>query len=68
MLEASIENVMAKSGMDRDAALDFFRSQNPSGELVQPADVAEAVWSLLTEGANGALLELDGGPTPHLRT
>ena len=43
MLDRSVSNVMEKTGMDQDAARDFFRNENPGGRLVTVEEVAEAV-------------------------
>ncbi len=67
MLEQSIERVMEKTGKPREEVLAFFAAENPSGQLVTPDQVADAVLFAMSEADNGAVLELDGSPGHHLR-
>lgn len=60
MLEASIANVVSKTGQTPDEARAWFAAQNPGGALVAPDAVAAAALAWLESGANGAILELDG--------
>jgi len=68
MLDAAIERLVRKTGRSADEARDFFRAENPSGELVTPDLVALAVLGLLGGEETGALLELDGSSAFRLRT
>ena len=61
LLEASVENVVAKTGKTRDEARAFFAAQNPGGRLVAPDEVAAAVVELCF-GEGRGIVELDGGP------
>jgi NAD(P)-dependent dehydrogenase (short-subunit alcohol dehydrogenase family) len=67
MVDAAIENVVAKTGRTREEARKFFDEQNPGGRMVTPDEVAGAVCSLLAGDANGALVELDGSGEPIVR-
>lgn len=62
MLEASIANLVGKTGMSADDARDFFREQNPGGRIVLPEEVAEVVGRLLSESETGRVIEMDGSP------
>ena len=59
MLQASIDNVVAKTGQSVEEARAFFAAQNPGGALVQPADVADWVARLAAE-SGARVVELDG--------
>jgi 3-hydroxybutyrate dehydrogenase len=64
MLERSIENIMEKTGMDREAAAGTLRKINPQNRFVQPREVAETALWLCSDGAasvNGHALSLSGG-------
>lgn len=64
MLERSIENIMEKTGMDRDAAAGKLREINPQNRFVQPREVADTALWLCSDGAasvNGHALSLSGG-------
>ncbi len=60
MLDRSIETLIAKTGRSADEARDFFRNENPGGELVRPDEIAETIAQLLEGDANAMLVELDG--------
>ena len=60
MLEASIRNVVEKTGMSTDEARAHFAGQNPSGELVTPEQVAKAAADWFERPENGAIVELTG--------
>ena len=64
MLEASVTNLVEKTGMGAEEARAFFAKENPGGHLVDPADVARAVRALCEGDDSGLLVELDGGPAP----
>ena len=64
MTERSIENIMATTGRDRDAALAALTAPNPQRRLVQPAEVtAAALWLCGpgSEGINGQAIAIAGG-------
>ncbi|MFN3129845.1 SDR family NAD(P)-dependent oxidoreductase [Roseibium sp.] len=64
MLERSIENMVEKTGMDREAAAGTLRKINPQNRFVQPREVAETALWLCSDGAasvNGHALSLSGG-------
>ncbi len=60
MLQASIRNVVEKTGKTQAEAQAFFAQQNPGGRLVQPAAVAAAVADLALERRSEPVLELTG--------
>lgn len=64
MTEASIANIIAKTGMDRDAALAAVTGTNPQRRLIAPAEVtAAALWLCGpgSEGVNGQAIAISGG-------
>ncbi|QDG74922.1 SDR family NAD(P)-dependent oxidoreductase [Labrenzia sp. PHM005] len=64
MLNRSIENIMAKTGMDQETAAGKLREINPQNRFVQPREVAETALWLCSDGAvsiNGHALSLSGG-------
>lgn len=64
MLERSIDNIVAKTGMSREEAADTLKSDNPQGRFIQPSEVAETALWLCSDGAasiNGQALSLSGG-------
>lgn len=64
MLERSIGNIVAKTGMDPETAAGTLRKINPQDRFVQPREVAETALWLCSEGAagvNGHALSLSGG-------
>ncbi|MES0880994.1 SDR family NAD(P)-dependent oxidoreductase [Roseibium sp. SCP14] len=64
MLERSIDNIVAKTGMSREEAASTLRADNPQGRFIQPSEVAETALWLCSEGAtsiNGQALSLSGG-------
>jgi len=60
MLDRAIERIVLKTGREHDAVRQFFREQNPGGELVRPEEVAASVVALLEGDATGRLIELQG--------
>ncbi|MEO0652384.1 MAG: 3-hydroxyacyl-CoA dehydrogenase, partial [Planctomycetota bacterium] len=60
MLEASVRNVVEKTGMSPEDARAFFAQQNPSGKLVTPEQVASAAADWFATPENGAIVELTG--------
>ncbi len=64
LLERSIDTIVAKTGMSRDAAAETLKADNPQGRFIQPKEVAEMALWLCTDGAssvNGQALSLSGG-------
>ena len=66
MLRATVENIMAKTGRDREAAEAPLKALNPQGRFVEPSEVADAVAWLAGDGAgsiNGQAISVSGGET-----
>jgi NAD(P)-dependent dehydrogenase (short-subunit alcohol dehydrogenase family) len=63
MTDRSTRRIMEKTGKTESDVRAFLASQNAGGRLITPDEVAEAVWSLASEGRNGWILELDGERT-----
>ena len=64
LLEAAIENIVAKTGMTADAAAATLRAHNPQGRFVRPDEVAAAaLWLCDAQAAsiNGQALPIAGG-------
>lgn len=64
MLDRSIDMIVEKTGMSREAAADTLKADNPQGRFIQVSEVAEAALYLCSEGArsvNGQALTLAGG-------
>jgi len=61
MTDASVANIMEKTGKPETEVRDYLAKQNPGGVLVQPEEVAAAVLRLLEEPKSGVVLELLGG-------
>ena len=64
MTERTIDNIMAQTGRDRQAATQALISSNPQGRLIQPAEIAESVQFLCGDQAaaiNGQTIALSGG-------
>jgi NAD(P)-dependent dehydrogenase (short-subunit alcohol dehydrogenase family) len=60
MTDASAGRLAEVTGKSTEELRAFFASENPGGRLVTAGEVAGAIQGLLTEGANGSLVELDG--------
>jgi NAD(P)-dependent dehydrogenase (short-subunit alcohol dehydrogenase family) len=60
MTEAAVRNIVAKTRKSAAEVRAWLAAQNPGGELVTTAEVAEAVLDLLQGDHNGALVELAG--------
>jgi len=60
MTAASLEKMAEKTQKSPEELRAFLASENPGGRLITPEEVAEVIHSLLSEGANGSLVELDG--------
>jgi len=64
MTDASVANIIAKTGMGRDAALAAVTGTNPQRRLFAPAEVtAAALWLCGpgSEGVNGQAIAISGG-------
>jgi NAD(P)-dependent dehydrogenase (short-subunit alcohol dehydrogenase family) len=53
MLERTLENISAKTGMSRDEAADMLLKDLPTGRFVQPEEIAQEVLRLCSDGASG---------------
>ena len=60
MTAASLEKMAQKTQKSPEELRAFLASENPGGRLITPEEVADVIHSLLSEGANGSLVELDG--------
>ncbi|WP_220127998.1 SDR family NAD(P)-dependent oxidoreductase [Billgrantia kenyensis] len=66
LLEASIDNIMAKTGQTAEQALAHFHSTNPMGRVIQPAEVtATALWLCGPHSGaiHGQAISISGGET-----
>ncbi len=54
LLEASLDNIVATTGRDREEAAQLLRDVNPQGRFVTPAEVASAV-AWLVEPAQSSI-------------
>lgn len=64
LVDRSLDNVMAKTGLSRHAALQQFVRDNPQQRLVTPEEVAAAVLWLcdpLSHSINGQAIAVAGG-------
>ena len=64
MTEASVTNIMAKTGKSRDDALSAILQMTPMGRLIEPEEVAHAVLMLVAQeakGITGQSIVVDGG-------
>ena len=64
LLERSIENIMSKTGMDREAAAKSLRTGNPQDRFIQTDEVAQTALWLASDAArsvNGHALSISGG-------
>ncbi|MEM5502725.1 SDR family NAD(P)-dependent oxidoreductase [Ahrensia kielensis] len=64
MLEASIENIVEKTGMSAQAAQDSLMAGNPMKRFIQPNEVADTLLWLASTGAasvNGQAISINGG-------
>jgi 3-hydroxybutyrate dehydrogenase len=64
LLENSIDNIMRKTGRNREQAVAELAKHNPQGRLVRPSEVADAVLWLCGEGASaitGQAVAVAGG-------
>ena len=64
IVDRSVDNIIAKTGMDADKALDALVSSNPNGRLIEPEEVASAALYLCRDdagGISGQSLQIAGG-------
>ena len=64
LLEGSIDNIIRKTGRNREQAIAELSKHNPQGRLVAPSEVADAVLWLCGEGAGaitGQAIAVAGG-------
>jgi NAD(P)-dependent dehydrogenase (short-subunit alcohol dehydrogenase family) len=64
MTERTLARISEKTGRSREEALASLEASTPLGRLLEPEEVAEAVWYLASDAAaavNGHALVLDGG-------
>lgn len=64
MTERSVARIVERAGRSREEALAALAAASPLGRLLEPEEVAAAVWYLASEEAaavNGQALVLDGG-------
>jgi NAD(P)-dependent dehydrogenase (short-subunit alcohol dehydrogenase family) len=64
MTERTLDGISAQTGRSREKALASLEASTPLGRLLEPEEVAEAVWYLASDAAaavNGQALVLDGG-------
>ena len=66
MLQASIDNIVEKTGRSREEAEASLRDVNPQGRFIQPEEIAETVIWLCGDAAasvTGQAISLSGGET-----
>jgi NAD(P)-dependent dehydrogenase (short-subunit alcohol dehydrogenase family) len=64
MTEATLANIMAKTGRSRAAAMEALVEHNPQRRLIAPAEIAETMLYLCrpgSEGVTGQAIVLAGG-------
>ena len=66
LIDAAVDNIGRKTGLDRDQAIQQMVADNPQGRLVDPMEVAACAAWLVSDGAaavNGQAIAIDGGET-----
>ena len=62
MTDATIAGIVDKTGRTADEALEIIAGKQPTGRLVTPEEVADAVWLCVVNGSiNGQGINVDGG-------
>lgn len=62
MTDATIAGIVDKTGRTADEALEIIAGKQPTGRLVTPDEVADAVWLCVVNGSiNGQGINVDGG-------
>ncbi len=62
MTDAAVDAIAARTGRSAAAARDLLAAKQPTGRLVTPREVAEAVWFCVVSGSvNGQAITIDGG-------
>ena len=62
MTDATIAGIVDKTGRTADEALAIIAGKQPTGRLVTPEEVADAVWLCVVNGSiNGQGINVDGG-------
>lgn len=62
MTEATIGNIVQKSGRTAEQARSALEARQPIGRLITPEEVADAVWFCVTsEAVTGQAINVDGG-------
>lgn len=62
MTDATIAGIVDKTGRTADEALQILAGKQPTGRLVTPEEVADAVWLCVVNGSiNGQGINVDGG-------
>lgn len=64
LLRRSIENIVEKTGLSRQQAINFLKERNPQNRFIQPDEVASMVSWLCTEEASsvhGQAISISGG-------
>lgn len=68
MFERTLQNIAAKTGLDRSGAELKLAQLSPQGRVYEPAEVAALVRFLMgpqAGGINGQALSIDGGEVAH---
>ncbi|MBX3562423.1 MAG: SDR family oxidoreductase [Sphingomonas sp.] len=58
LVARALANIRAKTGRDEEAAREELARMNPSGRLIAPAEIADAVVALCLSGRNGEIVEV----------
>lgn len=62
MTDRTVENIVAVSGRPADEVRETLARKQPIGRLITPAEVADAVWFCVANGAvSGQAIAVDGG-------
>jgi NAD(P)-dependent dehydrogenase (short-subunit alcohol dehydrogenase family) len=62
MTEQTVANIVRTTGRTAEEARDILARKQPIGRLIQPAEVAEAVWFCIANAAmTGQAINVDGG-------